>query len=266
MKNFRAKVMGLMNPRGAAFAMAALCFVGWVTDFATDRAGAAFAPPIVAPDAPVPVSVPRGGDARREILFDPYAPLFAAKGPLRFLNAAGGAGGSVPDVNYGEGYAAVDGSVRSNTSVGVRGDGKRTDDDVRYIGRVSGAVPIAVLQDGDQRRIVSVGDTFNHVVVMKIDERQVVLSSGRVIQFSIVNDAVAAPVVPAGPISTQQAPSVQPTAPPADQSRFAPRFTIPPGAAVQAQPDVDAAPAPTRPPQLTPATINQLNSVFGGSK
>src|SRR5665213_2228695 len=98
MKNFRAKVVSLMNPRGAVFAMAALCFAGWVTDCATDRAGAAFAPPVVAPDTPVPVSVPRGGDARRDIVFDPYASLFSSKGPLRFLNAGGGAGGSVPDV------------------------------------------------------------------------------------------------------------------------------------------------------------------------
>jgi hypothetical protein len=101
---------------------------------------------------------------------------------------------------------------------------------------------------------------------MKIDERQVVLSSGRVIQFSIVNDAVAAPVVPVGPISTQQTPPVQPTDPPTVQTRVVPRFVIPRGAGVQVQPDVNAAPAPTQPPQLTPATIHQLNSFFGGSK
>lgn len=267
MRFSRARFVALLHPRGAAFAMAALCFCGWAIDFATDRVGAQLAPAPVVVDTPVPVSIPRGGDARREIVYDPYAPLSGIKGAF-VLNGRGGAAGSIPDVDYGQGYAAVDGSVRRNGRADARSAARQGATELRYIGRVSGPAPIAVLQDGEQRRIVSVGDTFNNVVVMKIDEHQVVLSSGRVLQFSIVNDTVSAPAVPAGPV-------VAPTDAATSSSQamgqsLLPRVTAPqsaPGPMVFPQPRFDPTPAATNAPAaptLTTTTINNLNSFFGG--
>jgi hypothetical protein len=249
--------------------MAALCFAGWAIDFATDRVGAQLAPAPVVLATAVPVSIPLGGDARREIVYDPYAPLSGIKGVF-LLNGRSGAAGSIPDVNYGQGYAAVDGTVRRNGGADPRGAGRQGDTTLRYIGRVSGAAPIAVLQDGDQRRIVSVGDTFNNVVVMKIDEHQVVLSSGRVLQFSIVNDTVSAPVVPMGPVAAPTDPATPPSQ--AMGQSLLPRVTMPQGAPplfyppaqVPAIEPTPAASNASAAPTLTTTTINNLNSFFGG--
>jgi hypothetical protein len=263
----RERSFGLLNHRGAAFAMAALCFAGWAIDFATDRVGAQLAPAPVVLATAVPVSIPLGGDARREIVYDPYAPLSGIKGVF-LLNGRSGAAGSIPDVDYGQGYAAVDGSVRRNGGSDPRGAARQGETDLRYIGRVSGPAPIAILQDGEQRRIVSVGDTFNHVVVMKIDERQVVLSSGRVLHFSLANDAVSAPLVPVGPAVAPIDPGTPPRQ--AMGQSVVPRVTGPQGAPVAPfaypvqPPAIDPTPVPTNAPALTTTTINNLNSFFGG--
>jgi hypothetical protein len=202
-------------------------------------------------------------------VYDPYAPLSGIKGVF-LLNGRSGAAGSIPDVDYGQGYAAVDGSVRRNGGSDPRGAARQGETDLRYIGRVSGPAPIAILQDGEQRRIVSVGDTFNHVVVMKIDERQVVMSSGRVLHFSLANDTVSAPVVPMGPVAAPTGPATPPSQ--AMGQSLLPRVTMPQGAPplfyppaqVPAIEPTPAASNASAAPTLTTTTINNLNSFFGG--
>jgi hypothetical protein len=176
-------------------------------------------------ELPISVTTPQGLDATRDIEFDPFVDTVDGVGRGRSGvgggggsgTSAGGAGASVgtPDVAYDQ-ASPVDTSVNRGPSgtgspngsaqplrpggatASVTGKPMKSAptyssgptsadpfDGLRYVGRVTGVPPLAVLRLASGAEVVySVGDAFNGVRMVAVASDAIRFANGRIVRFA----------------------------------------------------------------------------------